>query len=276
MGFLDNRGALAVAASDDIFGVGDTDDINPATGMRVIKWIERDNIFGQGLGTSDVPEFDGLTISSDDGIDINPGSDADADLITVGVTDTPRLWWDESEDRFILTKRLEISGTGATLGGSLQFPNHTGMNVKDTGGTYRLIFYLSNTDHTVITAPDTNQDIQFKDAGFTDLMVVDTSSGGVRVGGGSAASGQLHVDQSSATGAKPVIYLDQADISEEYLTFVGQSDGASADRSLVDPSEFTTPGALLVWIKNRVLDVRGGGGVGFIDIWIPGYAIPTL
>jgi hypothetical protein len=38
-----------------------------------------------------------LALTSTDGIDINPGSDVDADLITVGVTGAPTLYWDESE-----------------------------------------------------------------------------------------------------------------------------------------------------------------------------------
>lgn len=39
--------------------------------------------------------------------------------------------------------------------------------------------------------------------------------------GGTTPAGQLHVDQSSTTGAKPVLVLDQADLSEEFIEFVG-------------------------------------------------------
>lgn len=63
----------------------------------------------------------GLLLEGVTGVDINPGSDADADLLTVGVTGTPRLWWDESDDRFTLTHGLDIdSGAlNASGGGSL-------------------------------------------------------------------------------------------------------------------------------------------------------------
>ena len=47
------------------------------------------------------------------GIDCNPGSDVDTDLITVGVTGSPKLWWDESESAVTITTRLNI-GTVAT------------------------------------------------------------------------------------------------------------------------------------------------------------------
>ncbi len=35
----------------------------------------------------------------------------------------------------------------------------------------------------------------------------------------SAPLGQIHADQASLTGAIPVLYLDQADISEEFIRF---------------------------------------------------------
>lgn len=52
--------------------------------------------------------------NSVNGIDYNPGSDVDCDLVTIGVTGTPRLWWDESIDAFSLTKRLYLGDTQTT------------------------------------------------------------------------------------------------------------------------------------------------------------------
>lgn len=45
-----------------------------------------------------------LAVDSANGIDVNPGSDTDADLITVGVTGSPKLWWDESADAMTFNK----------------------------------------------------------------------------------------------------------------------------------------------------------------------------
>ncbi|MFZ5365432.1 MAG: hypothetical protein ACOZBH_04535 [Patescibacteria group bacterium] len=39
-----------------------------------------------------------MTVYTANGIDITPGSDTDTDLLTLNVTGTPKLWWDESED----------------------------------------------------------------------------------------------------------------------------------------------------------------------------------
>jgi len=41
----------------------------------------------------------------------NPGADADIDLITVQVTGTPKVLWDESDDRLSANKSLDIDGT---------------------------------------------------------------------------------------------------------------------------------------------------------------------
>ena len=54
-----------------------------------------------------------IGVDTANGIDYNPpGGDVDVDLITVGVTDSPRLWWDESADQFALTKPLNVNGAG--------------------------------------------------------------------------------------------------------------------------------------------------------------------
>lgn len=98
--------------------------------------------------------------------------------------------------------------------------------------------------------------------------------GDLSVGGTTTPAAQLHVDQSSSTGAQPVLYLDQADVSEEAIYYVGTSDAATADQTLVDPADFTTPGALIAWVKVVVSDTRAGG-IGTVDGWQPVYAIPT-
>jgi hypothetical protein len=54
----------------------------------------------------------GIDLSTNDGIDVNPGSDIDADLLTVGVTGTPTFSWDESSNQFRSTHGLIIGATG--------------------------------------------------------------------------------------------------------------------------------------------------------------------
>lgn len=75
-----------------------------------------------GAGTfSALTSTGAVTVSTINGIDVNPGSDVDADLLTVGVTGAPRLWWDESDDRFTLTHGLDLDAgaLNASNGGAL-------------------------------------------------------------------------------------------------------------------------------------------------------------
>lgn len=65
----------------------------------------------------------GLALTGLVGIDYNPGSDADTDIITIGVTGAPRVFWDESQDKYSSTKGWEfsaaispVSNDGAALG----------------------------------------------------------------------------------------------------------------------------------------------------------------
>jgi hypothetical protein len=45
-----------------------------------------------------------------------PGSDADQTLLQVNVTGTPKIEWDESDDRFLVDKGLAVGGNFALLG----------------------------------------------------------------------------------------------------------------------------------------------------------------
>ena len=88
----------------------------------------------------------------------------------------------------------------------------------------------------------------------TSRMVI-TAVGNVVIGSAVAALGQLHVDQASATGAQPVLYLDQADVSEEIFEFntaigVGNAIEAIGAKTLTTTHfiKVTLPGALTRYI----------------------------
>jgi hypothetical protein len=104
-----------------------------------------------GIVVSGPMKFETLfaNINTSDGFDINPGSDADADLITVGVTGGPALSWDESADSFVVNKPVAIANA-------------------DEGGTARL------TRHSVCEAVTLS--------GATSVTTVDIPSGAVLLG----------------------------------------------------------------------------------------------
>ena len=114
-----------------------------------------------------------FTLFGANGIDINPGSDADADLLTVGVTGAPILSWDESSDAFktnkpvvissdgngdithtiagaLVTSDLEVHSEGATDLGGLAIHRHT--DVNNFGG--HLLFLRSDGTHASPTLVD--------------------------------------------------------------------------------------------------------------------------
>ena len=123
---------------------------------------------------ADITSLTGLTgavtIASVEGVDYNPGSDVDINLMTLGVTGTPRLYWDESEDAFriannfivdgkiglgaiaVSTARLKVSGNGDTTN---QFAgiNISGNFSGTTGSQYGLYnvptFNASGLDYAV-------------------------------------------------------------------------------------------------------------------------------
>lgn len=64
----------------------------------------------------------------------------------------------------------------------------------------------------------TGGQIAFETDNNAEAMRIDASQN-VGIGTGATVSGKTHVDQSSATGAIPVLYLDQADVSEEFIRF---------------------------------------------------------
>lgn len=75
-----------------------------------------------------------LTIQTTNGIDINPGSDADADLVSVGVTGSPKIKWDESEDAFQVIEKL-LLGTNAGLTKTVNASSITSKMSLDTDTT---------------------------------------------------------------------------------------------------------------------------------------------
>ena len=79
-----------------------------------------------------------------------------------------------------------------------------------SGGTMRLYTY-SNAGSTA----NTNQ------------LVLSNNSG---VGIGTVPTSSLHVDQSSTSGAVPVLKLDQADVDDSFIDFIGTtaSDGSKS------------------------------------------------
>jgi hypothetical protein len=86
--------------------------------------------------------------------------------------------------------------------------------------------------------------------------------------------GKLHIDQTETSGAKPVLTLDQGDVSEEFIKLIGES-AADDSQSLIDAADLTTPGTLTGWIKVYIEDVQATNPITDGFYYVPFYTAPT-
>ena len=102
----------------------------------------------------------------------------------------------------------------------------------------------------------------------------DNDEVGINVGAGCAAT--LHVDQASTSGAKPVLYLDQADVDEEFIRFDGTSAAdqtnsistVNGDGAVEGPKNFSASAG---WAFEGMVRVNVNG----TDCWVPYYSADT-
>lgn len=116
--------------------------INPATvpaSRKITKANARKELFAAIT--------DPVLFKSNDGInfDTADGGDGDIDVLTLNVTGTPKLFWDESNDAFALTKPLFLGDTQTT--NSLEPYINVNRAVDGAGGTNAHCF----SDSSVIT-----------------------------------------------------------------------------------------------------------------------------
>lgn len=139
--------------------------------------------------------------------------------------------------------------------------------------TWNTALQLFETDHT---ADQINYSV-LNMFSWSDSYRINTATGGsgilrpLRLGGNGAATtlylhtdgnvginvatplAKLHIDQSSTTAAKPVLTLDQADVSEEFIRFIGTSANGVLTQSIVDDADITTR-TVVGWVKVYVQD----------------------
>lgn len=96
------------------------------------------------------------------------------------------------------------------------------------------------------------------------------AAGNFGVGITSGMAGKVHVDQSSATGAKPVVVMDQADVSEEFIKFIGTAAAGVLTQSIVDEGDQASE-TRAGWLKIEVEDI--GNQVTDQAYYIPFYTL---
>ena len=127
-------------------------------------------------------------------------------------------------------------------------------NITFVGGS--TINFKANNGFIFNSASGTNGDVIIKGLNDANLFRSDASTD--RVGIGIVAPlAKLHIDQSSSTGAAPVLKLDQADIDDTFVDFIGTS-AADGSRSISsDTTEDSTKfGAIRIEINGVTKWVR--------------------
>lgn len=121
-----------------------------------------------------------------------------------------------------------------TVGGTnIALRTNAGLVILNEGG---------NANSDVRIEGDTDQNLLFSDAS-ADAMGI----------GLAAPAAKLHIDQSSTTAAKPVLTVDQADVSEEFIRFIGSSANGVLTQSIVEAADVATP-TLAGYLKIYVQD----------------------
>ena len=168
---------------------------------------------------------------------------ADLDARFEGSGDANLIYLDAGNDR-IGIKTASPSTELHVVGGV----KATG-NIDFDGGTF--------------TFNDTQADLDFRIEGDGDAYLFFTDAGNDRVGigipSGAAPNGKLEVDQSSTTGAIPVLTLDQADTDQEFINFQGTSNSDQSSSISTDTSVGSLTGHIRVAVNGT-------------DYWIPFYA----
>jgi len=123
------------------------------------------------------------------------------------------------------TSLLKLQQTNASSSAALAFLNQDGNGISiniDSEATSVTVFNLvaANTSGTAMVVNNAGVGgaiVDFQDGGTSVLTAIDGGLVGVGI---AAPVSKLHVDQASATGAIPVLTLDQGDVSEEMMEFL--------------------------------------------------------
>lgn len=185
----------------------------------------------------------------------------------IGPTATPALFLDVSANQLQVGKNLSTETASIEVGsgragdgfafidliGDATFTDY-GLRLEraDTGSNANSSLKHRGTGALVIQANDAGS-IGLNTSAARALTV--NSSQNVGIGISSSIAAKVHIDQASTTAAIPVLYLDQADISEEMIEFnttigVGNAIEAVGAKTLTATHfiKITLPGALTRYI----------------------------
>ena len=182
-------GEIAVNTRDGKIYLKTDDGAGGVVVQEFRNWADLSTVLDGKLSTS------GGAITGTNGIDFNPGSDVDVDLLTVGVTDAPRLYWDESLSAFRTTETVVTDNDLRVVGGYVKIGEQAAAQA-DTEG-YGQLWVRDDAPNTLMFTDDAGTSDEVLLSAKTQTLTNKTLTGGTVVGG--TLSGDLKVSSSSTT-----------------------------------------------------------------------------
>ncbi len=153
---------------------------------------------------------------------------------------------------------LDVAGNVNFNGGTFIY-NEAGADLDarfEGAGDANLIYLDAGNDRIGIKTASPSTELHVVYLFFTDAG---NDRVGIGIPSGAAPNGKLEIDQSSTTGAVPVLTLDQADTDQEFINFQGTSNSDQSSSISTDTSVGSLTGHIRVAVNGT-------------DYWIPFYA----
>ncbi len=126
-------------------------------------------------------------------------------------------------DNAATTEIVEIMGSASQSGALLLLSDASGNHYINTGDGLTGSEFRGNVQNVDI-------DLAWEGSSDAALFLLDAGNNRANIGT-TASGGKLHVDQNSASAAIPVLVLDQGDIDDQFINFIGTS-AADGSRSI--------------------------------------------
>jgi hypothetical protein len=197
------------------------------------------DVIAESTGAAGVT-IDGVLLKDSDivltaGQVIKPTADSTSSLKLAKADETAVLTLDTTNSRIGIAASpsaytLSVGGDGQFIGTS-----NPQLRCEYTGGATVKMQSLS----TSATFGTESNHSCYLNVNNSQKMVIDTS-GNVKVASTGFATGKFHIDQESTTATLPVLVLDQGDVDEPLIKFIGTAASADLTRSIVAEADVNT------------------------------------
>jgi len=219
--------------------------------LAVTGDITADEISGTTVYTSAGASIDGaltvdgtatlngaVSVATVNGINYTPGSDTDVDVITVDVTDAPRVWWDESDTKFKV-----VAGAGgwhanrlyaqvaAYLDTVFPFNTDADLEIRLLNDAYDISFLNASNGEFMAFNPTNGADFQ---GGITHNRTA-TIDGGTCTTGYSTVVSDYFVGVLCANTAATITLPTAQTIEGRVIHIKDEAGGASGNNITIDP-----------------------------------------